>query len=124
MQSLDGTHPSPVLRDAGAAGVQIVSFVGELAMVALLTVSGARLGTGGLALELALAIVLPLSAAAIWAVWMAPRSTRRLADPGRLGAQAALFAAAGLLAVLAGMATPGIVFAVTATLLFALTRVM
>ncbi|MGO9904930.1 MAG: DUF2568 domain-containing protein [Solirubrobacteraceae bacterium] len=54
---------------------------------------------------------------------MAPRSSRHLADPGRLFAQVALFAATGLLAGLAGLATLGIAFAVTATVLFALTRI-
>jgi Protein of unknown function (DUF2568) len=124
MQSLDNPHPSPTpnLRHAPAAAIQTASFIGELAMLALLAVTGARLGAGALVLELAAGILLPVLAASIWGVWMAPQSSRRLADPGRLTAQVALFAATGLLAGLAGMATLGIVFAVTATALFALTR--
>jgi hypothetical protein len=103
--------------------VASLSFVAELAMLGLLAVAGARLGAGTLVVELALAILLPLSAASIWSVWMAPRSSRRLADPGRFWAQVVLFAATGLLAALAGLATLGIAFGVTATVLFALTRV-
>ena len=121
VQTHDTTHPRAVLGPAAA--VESVSFLAELAMLALLAVTGARLGAGTLALDLALAILLPLSAASIWSVWMAPRSSRRLADPGRLFAQVALFAATGLLAGLAGLATLGIAFAVTATVLFALTRI-
>jgi hypothetical protein len=121
MQTHDTTHPRPVL--GSAAAVESLSFLAELAMLALLAVTGARLGAGTLALGLALAILLPLSAASIWSVWMAPRSSRRLADPGRLFAEVALFAATGLLAGFAGLATLGIAFAVTATVLFALTRI-
>jgi hypothetical protein len=121
MQTHDTTHPRPVLGPAAA--VESLSFLAELAMLALLAVTGARLGAGPLALDLTLAILLPLSAASIWSVWMAPRSSRRLADRGRLFAQVALFAATGLLAGLAGLATLGIAFAVTATVLFALTRI-
>jgi Protein of unknown function (DUF2568) len=114
-------HPSPV--PGPAAGIEILSFVAELAMLALLAVTGAHLGAGTLAFELALAILLPLSAASIWSVWMAPRSPRRLADPGRFGAQVALFGITGVLAGIAGLATLGIAFGVIATALFALTRV-
>ncbi len=120
MQTHDTTHPRPVL---GPAAVESLSFLAELAMLALLAVTGARLGAGTLAFDVALAILLPLSAASIWTVWMAPRSSLRLADPGRVFAQVALFAATGLLAGLAGLATLGIAFAVTATVLFALTRI-
>jgi Protein of unknown function (DUF2568) len=114
-------HPSPV--SSPTAAVEILSFAAELAMLAVLAVTGARLGAGTLAFELVLAILLPLSAASIWSVWMAPRSSRRLVDPGRLGAQVALFAATGGLAGIAGVATLGIAFGVTATVLLALTRV-
>jgi Protein of unknown function (DUF2568) len=121
MQTHDTTHPRPVRGPAAA--VESLSFLGELAMLALLAETGARLGAGRLALGLALAILLPLSAASMWSVWMAPRSARRLADPGRLFAQVTLFAATGLLAGLAGIATLGVAFALTTTVLFALTRV-
>jgi Protein of unknown function (DUF2568) len=123
MQSLDSTPRSPVLRDGRGAGIEAASFLAELATLALLAVTGARLGTDTPILGLVLAFILPVAAASIWGVWMAPRSSRRLADPARLCAQAALFAATGLLAALVGMATLGIVFAVTATVLFALTRI-
>jgi Protein of unknown function (DUF2568) len=115
---------SPVLIHGPAAAIQTASFIGELAMLAILGVTGARLGAGTIVLQVALAILLPLFAASIWSVWMAPRSSRRLADPGRLSAQTALFAVTGVLAGLAGLATLGIAFGVTATAVFALTRVL
>jgi Protein of unknown function (DUF2568) len=123
MRTHDTTHVHPSPVRGPAAAVEILSFVAELAMLALLAVTGARLGAGTLAFEFALAILLPLSAASIWSVWMAPRSPRRLADPDRFVAQVALFAITGVLAGIAGLATLGIAFGVIATALFALTRV-
>ncbi len=123
MRAHDTTHVHASPVRGRAAVVEILSFVAELAMLALLAVTGARLGAGTLVFELALAILLPLSAASIWSVWMAPRSPRRMADPGRFGAQAALFAITAVLAGIAGLATLGIAFGVIATALFALTRV-
>lgn len=123
MRGHDTTHVHPSPIHGPAAVVEILSFVAELAMLALLAVTGARLGAGTLVFELALAILLPLSAASIWSVWMAPRSPRRLADPDRFGAQVALFAITAVLAGTAGLATLGIAFGVIATALFALTRV-
>jgi hypothetical protein len=124
MQTHDTTHAHafPALGPAAAA-IETLSFFGELAMLALLGVTGARLGAGTLAFELALAIALPLFAASIWSAWMAPRSSRQLADPNRFGAQVALFAATGALAGIVGLATLGIAFVLIATALFALSRV-
>ncbi|HTX12481.1 MAG TPA: DUF2568 domain-containing protein [Solirubrobacteraceae bacterium] len=126
MQTHDTTQldPAPVLGHGAAAVIESASFLAELAMLALLGVTGARLGAGTLGFQLALAILLPLSVASAWSVWMAPRSSRRLADPSRFWAQTAVFAAAAVLAGLAGMVTLGVAFGVTATLLFALTRVL
>jgi Protein of unknown function (DUF2568) len=127
MQSHDSTaHARSAARRplAGVqtSGIQAAAFASELAMLALLAVIGVRLGTATLALELVLAVLLPLSAAATWSVWMAPRSSRRLADPVRFCAQAMLFAVTGVLAAVAGMTSLGIAFGVTATAVFALTR--
>jgi hypothetical protein len=53
-----------------------------------------------LVLQLLLAVAAPLVAAAAWGAWVAPRASRRLTDPARLGVEALVFTAAtaGLLA--------------------------
>ena len=101
----------------------MVSFLCELAMFGTLCVAGSGLGSST-AGHVALAIVLPLAAAAIWAVWMAPTSRRRLADPARLVAQIALFVTTGVLAALADRVVLGIVFAVVTIVVFAMTSAL
>jgi hypothetical protein len=90
-------------------------------MLVVLVVAGWGLGSAGL-MSIALAIFYPALAILIWSVWMAPRSARRLADPWRLGAQVALFAATAVLASIAGHPVPGIVFGVVASLAFVTSR--
>jgi len=69
-----------------------------------------------------LGIVLPLVVAAVWGAWIAPRARRRLPDPGRLAAEAVVFAAAT--ASFAGVGQPVVaaVFAVAATVTALLVR--
>lgn len=89
-------------RFAGADDVPIgpfalVRLISELVMLVALGYVGWQLGDGVLT-QLPLAVVLPLAAAAVWGLWVAPRATRRLDDPARLGVELVIFglAAAGL----------------------------
>lgn len=77
----------------------LVRFLSELGMLAALAYSGWHLADGG-ATGLLLAIVLPISAAAVWGGFIAPRAPRRLRDPVRFGVEVLLFglAVAGLAA--------------------------
>jgi hypothetical protein len=85
-------------------------FLVELALLAVLAVAGARLGDGALAVVLGAG--LPLGAAVLWGLWLAPRATRRLAYPARLVAKLVLvFVAAALLAA-SGAPVGAVVFLV------------
>jgi hypothetical protein len=70
-----------------------VRFVAELAMLAALAWGGFHLA-GDTALRLGLAVVLPVTAAGVWGLWVAPRATRRLKDPARAVVELMLFIAA------------------------------
>lgn len=87
------THPQT--RPPGA--VEFLVFIVELVLLVVLAVAGARLGDGGLGIVLGMG--LPLVAAVLWGLCLAPRATRRLSNPTRLVAKLAMvLAAAGLLA--------------------------
>jgi hypothetical protein len=62
----------------------------------------------------ALAGAAVLVAAAVWGRWMAPTSRHRLADPARLLAEAAFFAAAGAALAVTGRGALGAALAVAA----------
>jgi hypothetical protein len=78
-----------------------VRFLAELGLLACLGVGGWQLGDSVLG-SAVLALVLPLVAAAAWGRWVAPRASRRLRDPGRLGVEVTLFAVALVLVLAAG----------------------
>jgi len=82
---------------------EVLAFGCELAMLASLAVAG-WLGADAPPARIGLAVAMPGLVVAIWAVWMAPTSPRRLPNPARLGAQAALFALTG--AALAAVGHP------------------
>ena len=101
--------------------VSVLAFACELAMIVVLFLAGWRLGRGGLAGAL-VGLLLVVAAVGVWAVWMAPTSSRRLADPGRLILQVVLFVSVGAVLVAAGLAVAGAAFAVVASAVFALSR--
>ncbi len=101
--------------------VSVLAFACELAMIFLLFLAGWRLGHGGLTGAL-VGLLLVVAASGVWAVWMAPTSARRLADPGRLILQVVLFVAVGAVLIVAGWILAGAAFAVVASAVFALTR--
>jgi uncharacterized protein DUF2568 len=72
---------------------EALQFVLELCMLAALAVWGATV-------NVAVAIAAPLAAVAVWGVWLAPRSERRLPASTRIPLQVVLFALAA--AALAG----------------------
>jgi hypothetical protein len=100
----------------------LVAFLCELAMLALLVAAGHGMAHGwrGWALGVFLAFV----AIGIWVQWMAPRSARRLPNPTRFVVQIMLFLTVGLYAAAGGLPWWGIGFAVIAIAVFgALARV-
>ncbi|MGW4478237.1 YrdB family protein [Rhodococcus triatomae] len=115
-RSHDGT--SDATGNAAVTGLlYAAAFLLELTMLTVLALSGAAVGDG-LVVRAAVGIALPVAAAAVWAVWMAPTSTHRLANPGRLVAQVGLFAVTGLLASAVLAPWVGVAFFVPATLVF------
>lgn len=93
-------------------------FASELGMLAALGVGGWTLGApAGAVLGVLLAAALPVLAAVVWGRWVAPRASRRLQDPARLGVEVVLFGAAA-----GGLALSGRVgWAVALGLLWAVT---
>ncbi|HEU5044515.1 MAG TPA: YrdB family protein [Nocardioidaceae bacterium] len=81
-----------------------VRFLAEVGMLVCLGIGGWQVG-GSLLASLALSAVLPLVAASVWGRWVAPRASRRLRDPARLGVEVTLFAAA-LVAVMGASPSP------------------
>lgn len=102
-------------------GIELLCLLCELAMLALLVISGWSLGNGGL-FGIALAVFYPALAVLIWSVWLAPKSRDRLRDPWRFVVQALLFAATGAATALSGRIVLGAVFAVVAIAAFAAAR--
>src|SRR5579872_1727018 len=87
--------------------VDVLAFACELAMLALLVVSGWSLGDGGL-LGIALAVLYPAVAVLVWARWIAPTATRRLPDPWRFVVQVVLFGLTSAAAAASGRLVLGV----------------
>ena len=104
------TSAAPAQARPGAVRSAVLGarLLTEFALLAVLAVVGAN-ATSGLAVRIALAILLPLAAAAIWGIGIAPQARRRWPDPWRIGAEIVLFLAAA-----AGLAAEGSVVAAVA----------
>jgi hypothetical protein len=87
-------------------------FVLELAALAGLADWGLHTGSGLARIVLAIAVV--VAAAVVWGMWCAPKSTRRLPQPGRTVVEAAVFCAGAAGFAAAGHTTAAVVFAVLA----------
>ena len=112
----------PAARRGALAGVVLtVRFLTELALLGGLALAGTQLG-GGVALAIVDAVLLPVVAAAIWGLFIAPRARRRLPEPARFLVEFVLFAATGVVLALAGWLVTGIVLAVAGIGAAALTR--
>lgn len=81
--------------------LDVAVFVDELLLLAVLAVAGAGIGSTG-PLRVLLAIVLPVAAAVIWGLWLAPRASRRLRSPASVVAKIALFTAAAVVLGITG----------------------
>ncbi|MBE1499051.1 hypothetical protein H4696_006151 [Amycolatopsis lexingtonensis] len=115
------SEPTPRLN--GVAGVVLtIRFLTELALLGGLVLAGTQLGTG-VALAIVDAVLLPLVAAALWGLFIAPRARRRLPEPARFLVEFALFAGTGVVLVLVGWVVTGIALAVAGIGVAALTRV-
>lgn len=68
------------------------------------------------------AVLLPVAAAAVWGLFIAPKAPRRLPEPARFLVEFALFAATGVVLALVGWVIAGIVLAVVGIGVAALTR--
>ena len=100
----------------------VVRFVCELAALAALAVWGAQ-ASDDPALQVLLGFSAPLLVASVWGMWVAPRASRRAADPWRAGIEVLVFGAAVAGLVDAGHAGFGIALGVVAAVTGALVRV-
>lgn len=106
----------------------VLAFLCELALLALLAVVGwqvgasAGSGAGPVALSVVLAVVLPGLVVVVWGRWLARTAERRLSQPWRLDVQIALFVVAGLAIAGVGLVWWGVGLALVGTTAFALTR--
>src|SRR5437764_14741352 len=94
----------------------------ELVLLGGLVLVGTQLG-GGVALDVVYAVLLPVVAATVWGMFIAPRARRRLPEPARFLLEFVLFAATGVVLALLGWLVTGIVVAVAGIGIAALTRV-
>jgi Protein of unknown function (DUF2568) len=90
-------------------------FVIELCMLAAFAYWGSR-ATDTTATNVALAVVAPLAAIAIWGVWMARRSKSRLPERRRIPIEIVLFGLATAALAQAGQAGLAIAFGDTAAI--------
>jgi hypothetical protein len=81
--------------------LQVAVFFDELALLVVLAIAGAGLGSSTVTSWL-LGVALPLATAVVWGLWLAPRSGRRLGHPTRLAAKLALVVAAAALLAWSG----------------------
>ena len=104
--------PSPPgLPGPLVGGLLGLRFVTELALLtAAAWAAGAQVSSTLLAALLG--VVAALAVATVWALWVAPASKRRLADPLRLGVEVALFAAVAVALWGAHRVLPAVLLAV------------
>ena len=107
----------PVTRTT-SAWLQVAVFLDELVLLAAFACRRrtAFRSTGTIA-SIALAATLPLAAAVVWGLLLAPRAQRRLGHPARLAAKLALVAAASLLLLCVGLPWWGAIFFVASAAL-------
>jgi hypothetical protein len=91
----------------------VIRFLLELCMLATFAYWGSR-ATDGTAANVAIAIVAPVAAVAVWGVFMAPRSKNRLAERHRIPLEIVLFGLATAALSAAGRLGLAIAFGVTA----------
>lgn len=97
----------------GGGAILLFAFLSEIAMLGTLVSAGLALVSSAVA-RVALAVLLPLAAAVVWGVWLAPASRRRLRGPALLTAKILLFCLTAIVAALSGQRMWAVAFAVTA----------
>jgi hypothetical protein len=97
--------------------VDVVRFLLELCMLAAFAVWGATI-------NVAVAIAAPVAVAAIWGVWLAPKSERQLSSRKRLPLEIALFGLATAALVASEHTTAAIVFGAVAAIDTALVHIL
>ena len=100
----------------------VFRFVLELCMLAALAYGGFKAASGLLAWLLLVA--LPLAAAVVWGMFIAPKARRPTVDPIRIVLEACLFGAAGTALVAGGQARLGTALWLAAAAHLALTFVL
>jgi hypothetical protein len=98
-------------------------FLLELCLLAALVVGGWALGGGGV-LGVLLAAALAVAGAAVWGIWIGPKSGWRLQDPTRLVLEVALFVLGGMALWAGWSAAAGIALAIASTVVAVLTRMV
>ncbi len=102
----DVVGPGSDVRTVRALDVLV--FLAELVLLAAVAVAGARLGSGVVAV--ALAVMLPLLVATLWGLCLAPRAVWRLRYPWLLAVKLALVLAGAALLAASAAASWGIGF--------------
>ncbi len=107
--------PEPPTNPA-LSPLDLAVFLVELLLLAVLAVAGARWGSQ--AWGVVLAVLLPLLAATVWGLYLAPRASRRLTNPARLAAKLGLVVAASALLAVSGASPWALAFLVVAGAVF------
>jgi hypothetical protein len=102
--------PSPKAECDVRGANLLLKFLLELCAFAALGYSGAQLFDGPVAVLAA--VLLPVVAIAVWGLWCAPRSSRRLPAPARIPLELGVFACAAIGLALVGPPVLAIVLAV------------
>ena len=79
---------------------------------------------GGAELHWALAVALPLAAAVVWGMFVAPKATRPVSEPLRWGIELCVFGAAVAALVVAGAPVLAVVFGAAAVVDGVVVRVL
>ena len=120
MSNLDaGDRRASVESDSAPTFFELVVFLTELLLLAVLAVGGARLGNSAVASVL-LAVGLPVAAAVLWGLLLAPRARHRLRHPHRLGAKLAFAAVTATLLGVSDAVVWAMIFGVVAASVFAI----
>lgn len=86
-----------------------VRFLLELCVLTAFAYWGWANGSGGW--RWVLTVLLPLAGATVWGRWVAPKASRRLSDPARLGVEIVIFSLAAAALVGAGRPELGLILA-------------
>ena len=100
-----------------------IRFLLELCLLGALAAGGWALAGGGV-LGVVLTVAAAVAGAAVWGMWIGPRSARRLPDPARLALEVALYVLGGIGLWAVSSAAAGAAFTAAAVVVAVLTRVV